>query len=160
MPTRILFVCLGNICRSPLAEGILKHLAASSPGVIEIDSAGTANYHSGEAPDHRTRKNAISHGVNLNDLRARQFQVSDFDNFELILVMDKNNYQDVLKLAKSESHRAKVHLFLAFCQHSSVHEMPDPYYGNEKDFEEVFQLTYGACEKLWNDCLKQQPLSL
>lgn len=145
---KILFVCLGNICRSPLAEGILLHLNEKQKLGWTIDSAGTANYHVGEAPDARTIKNAAKHGIDLKPLRARQFKAQDFEKFDFIFVMDTNNYQNVIQLSQKETQRKKVYLFLEYVSHTNLSEVPDPYYGTEQDFEEVFQLVYGACEKL------------
>lgn len=145
---RILFVCLGNICRSPLAEGVLRHLLKETPLQWTVDSAGTANYHVGEKPDSRTIKNAASHGVDLETLRARQFQTSDFDKFDLIYAMDKNNHRRLLSLAGSESDKAKVKLFLRDTLAGNFDEVPDPYYGGPEDFEAVFQLVNSACIKL------------
>ena len=145
---RILFVCLGNICRSPLAEGIMLHLNEKHNLNWHIDSAGTASYHIGEAPDPRTIKNASKNGVDLKSLRARQFVAEDFEFFDHILVMDRNNHRNVLALAGSREHEQKVRLFLEYTLHESGGEVPDPYYGTEKDFEHVFHLVMRACEKL------------
>jgi protein-tyrosine phosphatase len=145
---KILFVCLGNICRSPLAEGIMLHLNEKHDLKLEIDSAGTASYHIGEAPDDRTIANAKKNGVDLSKLRARQFSASDFDKFDFIYVMDKNNLKNVLSLAKNDSHKQKVSLFLDTLHPGENLEVPDPYYGTEKNFEEVFQLVYKACDHL------------
>jgi protein-tyrosine phosphatase len=144
---KILFVCLGNICRSPLAEGIMLHLKEKNKLNVVIDSAGTASYHIGEAPDSRTIANARKNGVDLSALRARQFSATDFDQFDHIYVMDKNNLKNVLSLAKNDNHRNKVKLLLNAAEHG-LSEVPDPYYGTEHDFEQVFQLVYRACEKL------------
>jgi protein-tyrosine phosphatase len=143
---KILFVCLGNICRSPLAEGILLHLNEKYDLKLEIDSAGTSNFHIGEAPDKRTIANAKKNGVDLSFLRARQFQENDFDSFDKIFVMDKSNFTNVITLAKNETHKNKVSLFLNTAFPNSDMEVPDPYYGTEKDFEDVFQLVYKASE--------------
>ena len=144
---KILFVCLGNICRSPLAEGIMLHLKQKHNLKLEIDSAGTANYHVGEAPDRRTIANAKKTGVDLSSLRARQFHVSDFDGFDSIYVMDKNNLRNVLSMAKTPTQKDKVELFLNTVYNGQNQEVPDPYYGTEDDFEAVFKLLYAACEK-------------
>jgi protein-tyrosine phosphatase len=148
MVTKILFVCLGNICRSPLAEGIMLHLVKQHGLSIQVDSAGTANYHIGEAPDRRTIQNAMNHGVNLTSLRARQFVKEDFESFDHIYVMDQNNYKTVLALCSSAEYKTKVDLFLNITSSGEQSEVPDPYYGSEKDFEKVFQLVYKTCEKL------------
>lgn len=151
--TKILFVCLGNICRSPLAEGIMLHLREKHNLDLIIDSAGTSDYHIGEAPDKRTIANAKKNGVDLSFLRARQFTKSDFENFDVILTMDKNNLKNVLSLAETKDHTQKVVLFLQSVYPALDHEVPDPYYGSEQDFEAVFQLVYRACETF---CLKFQ----
>jgi protein-tyrosine phosphatase len=143
---KILFVCLGNICRSPLAEGILLHLKEKHDLKLEIDSAGTSNYHIGEAPDKRTIANAKKNGVDLSFLRARQFHENDFDAFDKIFVMDKSNFTNVIALAKNETHKNKVSLFLNTAFPNTDREVPDPYHGTEKDFEDVFQLVYKASE--------------
>ena len=145
---KLLFVCLGNICRSHLAEGIILHLKDKHNLKLEVDSAGTASYHVGEAPDKRTVANAKKNGIDLSSLRARQFIVSDFDHFDKIYVMDNNNYENVVRLAKNESQKSKVSLFLDEDVEGTNVEVPDPYYGTEKDFEYVFQLVYKKCERL------------
>lgn len=147
---KILFVCLGNICRSPLAEGISLHLINKYKLNFKVDSAGTANYHIGEAPDKRTIKNAKKHGVDLSSLRARQFSVNDFDEFDAIFVMDKANLGNVLNLAKNNLQKNKVRLLLTAFGDGRLQEVPDPYYGDEALFEEVFQLVYNACLNLFN----------
>lgn len=143
---KILFVCLGNICRSPLAEGILLHLKEKHQLTIEIDSAGTSNYHIGEAPDPRTIANAKKNGIDLSFLRARQFHINDFESFDKIYVMDKSNFNNVIAMAKNIDHENKVELFLNSVYPNKNLEVPDPYYGTEKDFESVFQLVYSASE--------------
>ncbi len=145
---RILFVCLGNICRSPLAEGIMLHLKSKHDLKIEIDSAGTAPYHIGEAPDKRTIANAKKNSVDLTELRARQFKTTDFDEFDNILVMDLNNLKNVLALAKNNDQKQKVQLFLDTLHPGKSMEVPDPYYDNDAKFEEVFQLIYKTCQNL------------
>ncbi|MBK7667450.1 MAG: low molecular weight phosphotyrosine protein phosphatase [Sphingobacteriaceae bacterium] len=145
---KILVVCLGNICRSPLAEGILLHLVNEKKLALKIDSAGTSNYHIGEAPDARTTANARKHNIDLSTLRARQFVVEDFDAFDKIFVMDKSNLQNVLNLARNEEDKQKVDLFLNISQPNANMEVPDPYFGGEAGFENVFQLVWNASEKL------------
>jgi protein-tyrosine phosphatase len=143
---KILMVCLGNICRSPLAEGIMLKLIADNNLDISVDSAGTSNYHVGEQPDKRTINNAKKHGVDLSPLRARQFKASDFDQFDIIYVMDKSNRSNVLALAANEQHQQKVKLLLSEIDSNEVLEVPDPYFGGEQGFEDVFHLVYKACE--------------
>lgn len=143
-------VCLGNICRSPLAEGIMLKLIEEHRLNINVDSAGTSNYHIDEAPDRRTILNAAKHNIDLKPLRARQFKVSDFDEFDRIFVMDKSNLSNVMALAKSETHKAKVDLLLNASFPGEHREVPDPYFGGEQGFEDVFQMVYKACECIVN----------
>jgi len=145
---KILFVCLGNICRSPLAEGIMLHLNEKHQLGWTIDSAGTANYHVGEAPDRRTIANAKKNGVDLSPLRARQFKATDFREFDKIYVMDKSNLSNVLALAENETDIKKVDLLLNVSKPNAHAEVPDPYYGGEAGFEAVFKMVYEACEGL------------
>jgi protein-tyrosine phosphatase len=144
--TKVLMVCLGNICRSPLAEGILRVKAEKAGVPIEIDSAGTSNYHIGENPDKRTVANAHKHAVDVAKLKARQFSVSDFDEFDHIFVMDRSNYGDVLALARNDDDRRKVEMILNRVYPGSDMSVPDPYFGGEQGFENVFILLDKACD--------------
>lgn len=135
---KILMVCLGNICRSPLAHGIMEHLAKEKGVDWEIDSAGTGGWHKGEAPDARSIKVASSHGIDISAQRARQFEKADFDAFDQILVMDRENLQNVLSLASNELQHQKVKLLLG------EDIVPDPYWDNNL-FEPVFQLVEEGC---------------
>ncbi|MFN3942281.1 MAG: low molecular weight protein-tyrosine-phosphatase [Flavobacterium sp.] len=146
MPTKILMVCLGNICRSPLAEGILASKLPKEDFLV--DSAGTGNWHVGNPPDKRSIQVAKNHHVAIHQQKARQFKVSDFDTFDHIFVMDLQNYQDVLKLAPTISHAEKVKLLLDVLFPNEKVEVPDPYYGSERDFEQVYQLLNNACTVL------------
>lgn len=139
---KILMVCLGNICRSPLAEGILRHLAQQHGLNWEIDSAGTGSWHIGDPPDHRSVKVARRHGVDISGLRGRQFSVADFERFDHIYVMDLDNYRDVLRKAHSKAQQQKVQLLLANQQ-----EVPDPWY-DDALFEPVYNMIYAACERI------------
>jgi protein-tyrosine phosphatase len=139
-------VCLGNICRSPLAEGIMLKLIKENNINMRVDSAGTSNFHVNEAPDKRTIVNAAKHDVDLKPLRARQFKASDFEKFDQIYVMDKSNLSNVLALASSEEHKAKVDLLLNASNPGMNLEVPDPYFGGEQGFEDVFQMVYKACQ--------------
>lgn len=140
VPGNVLMVCLGNICRSPLAHGIFEHLAHSSN--LRVDSAGTANYHTGAAPDPRSIAIAKKNGIDIHQQKARQFVVEDFDHFDYIYVMDKSNYNNVLALARTDEDRVKVRLLLG------EEEVEDPYYGGTDGFSIVFDKIYHACEKI------------
>lgn len=141
---RVLMVCLGNICRSPMADGWLRRRIEEFGLKMEADSAGTAGYHIGERPDPRMRKWAKNYGVDLDELRARQFSADDFDRFDRIFVMDKSNYANVIRLARSESDRSKVALYLNELYPGEDREVPDPYYGTDHDFREVIELLDAA----------------
>ncbi len=147
---RILFVCLGNICRSPAAEGILKKMAADS-GVeskVFIDSAGTSAYHSGSLPDHRMIEHAKKRGYTLNS-RSRQIESStDFENFDLILTMDTSNYADVIKLDVHSKYAHKIKPVTQFCRIHSLNDVPDPYYSGSDGFELVLDILEDACEQI------------
>ncbi|MGZ3883938.1 MAG: low molecular weight protein-tyrosine-phosphatase [Bacteroidia bacterium] len=145
---KLLVVCLGNICRSPLAEGILLHLVKQKNLSLVVDSAGTSDYHVNEAPDARTIANAKKHNIDLSPLRARQFMQSDFDTFDRIYVMDKSNLRNVLQLARNAEDKNKVDLLLNASYPGKDLEVPDPYYGGEQGFENVFQMVYKACDEI------------
>ncbi len=153
---KILFVCLGNICRSPVAEGIMLHLIDTHKlhQKLYVDSAGTAGYHIGEAPDQRTQQNAKKNGVNLGKLRARKFESKDFDAFDKIYVMDESNFANVARMTKKKEHHAKIEHLLNVTHPGQNLPVPDPYYGGEQGFEDVFHLVYKACEKLIEPHLK------
>ncbi len=138
-------VCLGNICRSPLAEGILK--SKVDPSRILVDSAGTAGYHVGSSPDDRSIAVARKFQIDISQQRCRRFVIEDFDRFDHIFVMDQSNYQDVLELAQQESHIRKVRLILEETN-LDYEEVPDPYYGGESGFDHVYQLLDNACNVL------------
>ena len=138
---KILMVCLGNICRSPLADGLMRKKVQEHKLDVYVDSAGTANYHVGGAPDERMTQTARRKGVDISKLKARQFVVSDFDAFDIIYVMDKSNYQNVIDLARNENDIVKVKLILDELGYAaSIQEVPDPYYGGQDGFEHVFDL--------------------
>tara|TARA_R110002073_G_scaffold40547_5_gene115070 strand:- start:182498 stop:182953 length:456 start_codon:yes stop_codon:yes gene_type:complete len=141
--TRILMVCLGNICRSPLAEGILKSKVNSNR--IFVDSAGTGNYHVGGLPDKRSIAVASKNGLDITDQRCRQFSVRDFDHFDLIYVMDNSNKRDVLHLARNAEDEQKVHMILNEIFPNENVDVPDPYTGGESGFENVYQMLDKAC---------------
>lgn len=150
--TRILMVCLGNICRSPLAHGLLESKLPSDK--FKVDSAGTGDYHIGKAPDHRSISTAKAKGLDIANQKCRQFEVSDFDAFDIIYVMDQSNYENVLKLARSNDDAAKVKLILQDTPTSPPKEVPDPYWGNLQDFEEVYTLLDDACEKIAKNLIR------
>ncbi|TAF66968.1 MAG: low molecular weight phosphotyrosine protein phosphatase [Cytophagales bacterium] len=145
---RILFVCLGNICRSPLAEGIFNAMVAQSSLSHSCDSAGTAAYHIGELPDHRSRLIAQNNGITLTH-RARQIRLEDFSQFDYIIAMDRSNYQDIIALQKklSSPSQAQVVMMRQYDTASKHLDVPDPYYGTEKDFEEVYEILHRCLEK-------------
>ncbi|MDM3857672.1 MAG: low molecular weight phosphotyrosine protein phosphatase [Aphanizomenon gracile PMC649.10] len=150
MPYKLLFVCLGNICRSPSAENIMNHLIdqASLNNTILCDSAGTAGYHIGAAPDRRMSAAAENKlGFKLIG-QARQFQIRDFQEFDLILAMDCNNYDDILAVDRSGQYHSKVRLMCDFCSTHTLKEVPDPYYGGVEGFNQVIDLLMDACEGL------------
>jgi len=140
---KILMVCLGNICRSPLAEGILQSKVHSDS--IQVDSAGTAAYHVGELPDQRSIAVAKKYGIDLTKQRARKFSVKDFDTFDLIYAMDASNYQNILDLARNNEDEQKVKLILNEIDSESNSDVPDPYYGENDGFENVYQMLDTAC---------------
>ncbi|AYG60843.1 low molecular weight phosphotyrosine protein phosphatase [Rhizobium jaguaris] len=142
---RILFVCAGNICRSPLAEGIFRHLAAEArrSSEFEIDSAGTGGWHQGERPDRRSIAAAADHGVDISGQRARRIEVADFDRFDLILAMDQDNLKNLRKIAPADA-LGKLYLFNAFTLGSNK-DIPDPYYGGHEDFEAVYTKLLAGC---------------
>ncbi|WP_259068700.1 low molecular weight protein-tyrosine-phosphatase [Mucilaginibacter sp. X4EP1] len=138
---KILMVCLGNICRSPLAHGVLEHMANEQGLDWEVDSAGTGNWHVGEGPDRRSVRTAREHGVDISKQVCRQFKVSDFDDFDHIFVMDKNNLNDVLAQARNKADEQKVKLLL------SDKIVPDPYY-DDKQFEPVYTMIEAGCRSI------------
>ena len=148
---RILMVCLGNICRSPLADGLLRHKVTQRGLEWEVDSAGTANYHVGAPPDARMVDTARTKGFDISALRARQFSKEDFMRFDRIYVMDRSNYRNVIKAASSQEERDKVLFLLEHLFPGKEAEVPDPYYGTSKDFNDVFALVDEATNALLND---------
>ena len=137
---KILMVCLGNICRSPLADGILQQKIKENNLDVFVDSCGTSSYHIGQLPDERMMKTASDHGYDLSNLRARQFVKSDFSEFDLIYVMDASNYNNVIALTDLEEDKKKVKFFLNELHPNSNMAVPDPYFGGADGFEDVFKL--------------------
>ncbi len=146
---KLLFVCMGNICRSPTAHGIFRQLVLSEglAQQIEIDSAGTHAYHIGEQPDPRSIQTALSRGIDVSDLRARQVTEKDFAHYDLILAMDRDNLFNLLALCPDE-HADRVKLLLSFAADAGLDEVPDPYYGGSHGFEHVFDLVDTAARGL------------
>ena len=148
-PTRILFVCLGNICRSPTAEGVMRGLVreAGLDGQIEVESAGTAGYHVGDPPDPRSVAAAAERGVDL-DSRARQVSEADFNGFDLVVAMDRSNYEELRALAPDDESEERVRLLREFDPRSDGLDVPDPYYGGADGFEEVLDIVARSCAAL------------
>ncbi|MBN1478166.1 low molecular weight phosphotyrosine protein phosphatase [Candidatus Sumerlaeota bacterium] len=148
-PKRILFVCMGNICRSPAAEGVFLEMLRERGEAdgFEVDSAGTLDYHTGELPDPRMRRVGARRGYNF-DSRARHFTPCDFDRFDMIIAMDENNLHEIRSLDPRGRHREKVHLLCDFLVEPGPAEVPDPYYGGEEGFERCLDLIERACEGL------------
>ena len=151
----VLFVCLGNICRSPTAEGVFRHqLGIEAPGLaIEVDSAGTADYHIGEPPDLRSQRAAARRGIDIGGLRARQVVPADFARFDLILAMDRSNLRELEAMRPQNSH-ARLQLFLEYAPDLRRLEVPDPYYLDASVFEEVLDLSAAASRGLLADLQK------
>ncbi|MBC3759748.1 low molecular weight phosphotyrosine protein phosphatase [Hyunsoonleella sp. SJ7] len=144
--TRILMVCLGNICRSPLAEGILRSKLPTQG--FEVDSAGTAAYHIGSSPDRRSVAVGKKYGIDITHLRGRQFEKRDFDDFDLIYAMDDSNFRNIIKMARNDKDIAKVKLILNEIAPGENLSVPDPYYGGDQGFENVYQMLDEACETI------------
>jgi len=139
-------VCLGNICRSPLAEGILK--AKIDTDKVQVDSAGTGGWHIGELPDSRSIDIAKKHGLDITDQRGKKFSAYDFETYDYIFVMDNSNYRDVIRMANNDSEKQKVRLILDEIFPGENVDVPDPYYGGDHGFENVYQMLDQACEKI------------
>ena len=157
MAYKLLFVCLGNICRSPSAENIMNHLIkeAALGDKIICDSAGTSGYHVGATPDRRMSTAAAKRGIKLLG-RSRQLQASDLAKFDLILAMDRENYRDILYLDREGKYEDKVALMCQFAKNYSVKEVPDPYYGGQAGFDKVIDLLLDSCEGLLEHIVSSQ----
>lgn len=156
MAEKILMVCLGNICRSPTAEGILRQKAEQRGVALEIDSAGTGGWHAGEQPDPRAQAAAKKRGIDISYQRARQLTASDFDNFDRIYVMDESNYQNALMLARNIEHRQKVKMILDEVYPGKRMPVPDPYFGGEQGFDHVYDLLSEATDAILDDIENKQ----
>lgn len=157
-PVRILFVCMGNICRSPTAEGVFRAEVAKAglSDAIRTDSAGTHDYHIGEPPDPRSVKAAAARGVDISDLRARQVTRVDFSSFDYVLAMDAQNHQALMRLCKADA-QGCVKMFLDFAPETRTREVPDPYYGGPDGFEHVLDLCEAASKGLLGHLRANQP---
>lgn len=146
---KVLFVCMGNICRSPTAEGVFRQLIEQHGLThrVTTDSAGTHAYHIGEPPDQRAQATALSRGLDISDLRARRVAVDDFDEFDYVLAMDSENYSLLFEQCP-DTYREKLNLFLNFAPELNITEVPDPYYGGKRGFENVFDMVEAASEGL------------
>ena len=143
---KILMVCLGNICRSPLAEGILSHKTKHLN--VSVDSAGTAAYHVGELPDKRSIEIASKYNIDLSNQRARQFSRKDFEDFDIIYAMDTNNYAHLISLSETKKEQEKIRLILNEINPSACESVPDPYYGIGNGFQIVYDMLDKACDKI------------
>ncbi|MGF1591366.1 MAG: low molecular weight protein-tyrosine-phosphatase [Pleurocapsa sp.] len=157
MTYKLLFVCLGNICRSPSAENIMNHLIkeAGLSAKITCDSAGTSGYHIGASPDRRMNVAASKRGIELQG-KSRKLKSADLQHFDLILAMDRENYQDILYFDREGKYEAKVRLICEFATQKTAQEIPDPYYGGQDGFDEVIDLLFDACTGLLDYVVNSQ----
>lgn len=151
---KLLMVCLGNICRSPIAEGLMKVKLKNAGLEYMVDSAGMLSSHAGEAPDHRAIEAGNNHGVDISTKVARKFSKNDFEKFDFIFAMDESVYEEVISLAKTEDQKNKVNVFLDFADWNETSNVPDPYYGTQSDFEDVYQLIDVASDKIVEKFMK------
>ncbi|NQV73902.1 low molecular weight phosphotyrosine protein phosphatase [bacterium] len=159
---RVLFVCLGNICRSPLADGVfdsIVHEHGQSEKIF-VDSAGTSGWHVGDPPDKRMRQAAAQHGVSIGHLEGRQFVKADLETFDYIFAMDKSNLDDILALDATGTLGHKVRLFREFDPEPGDYQVPDPYYGGPEGFEEVFQMVERTARMLFHRIAEEHQLSV
>jgi protein-tyrosine phosphatase len=152
----ILMVCLGNICRSPLAEGIMKKKLKDHGVEAFVDSAGTAAYHAGEQPDLRSIAVAIKNGIDISNQRARKFRVEDFDKFDRIYAMDESNFYDLKRIARNQSDVQKLELILNIVHPEENFSVPDPYYGGNDGFDKVFSMLETACDNIASDLAQKK----
>lgn len=152
--TKILMVCLGNICRSPLAEGIMRQKIEERNLHAEVRSSGTSNYHENDPADPRTISTARRHGLDITRHRASQFGIKDFDRYDMIFVMDKSNYQNVTRLARNDNDRRKVRMIMNMTTAGKNTDVPDPYYSGNDGFELVYSMLDEACDMIANEIEK------
>lgn len=154
--TKVLFVCMGNICRSPTAEGVFRHITKQRnfSDIIETDSAGTHAYHVGDPPDRRAQAAALDRGIDISDLRARRVCPEDYEQFDLILAMDRDNHE-ILVGQSPQDKTDRIKLFLDYAKDVAESEVPDPYYGGPRGFERVFDMIESASEGLLDKILQK-----
>ena len=152
----VVFVCMGNICRSPTAEGVFRHVVKQKDmsDVIRVDSAGTHAYHIGESPDPRSQSTAKLYGIDLSSQCARQITAEDFETFDYIIAMDTDNFENLKLVANDTAQLSRLHLFMSFAKGWDNSEVPDPYYGGGNGFERVFDMVQSASEGLIEHILK------
>lgn len=156
MMIKVLMVCLGNICRSPLAAGILRDKFEKNGIDAQVDSAGTGNYHTGEGADPRSIDVATRNNIDIYSHAARQFRTTDFDDYDLIYAMDAANYQSILKLARNEADRKKVRMLMNEVLPNENMDIPDPYFGGKNGFDMVFDMIDKACDKITSRIIENQ----
>lgn len=158
---KVMFVCMGNICRSPTAHGVFRKLVEDEgyADEIYIESSGTHAYHVGEPPDSRAQQTALGRGLDLSDLRAQRIKDTDFEHFDYILPMDRDNYE-ILLSSSSPDHHHKIRMFLSFAASLSSKEVPDPYYGGPGGFEQVFDMVEAGSRGLLQDIIEKHKLTL
>lgn len=156
----VLFVCMGNICRSPMAEGVFRHHVqeAGLEHAFEIDSAGTIGYHTGSPPDYRAQTTTIMCGIDISEQRSRKLSLNDFETYDYILAMDLDNYRDMISAAP-KSHGERITLFLSHHMSAPTEEVPDPYYGGDDGFELVYDLVDGAAKGLLKTIINTHKLT-
>lgn len=156
---KVLFVCLGNICRSPTAEGMFRHLLeqAGLNATIDTDSAGTGSWHVGHPPDARATAAAAARGIDISDLRARQFRAEDLSQFDYVIAMDRNNLADMQASAQGKPEEARPVMISQFSQRFTGQDVPDPYYGGSDGFERVLDMLEDCCHGLLRELRKQLP---
>jgi protein-tyrosine phosphatase len=161
-PIKVVFVCLGNICRSPLAEGVFRSIVMKhgQQDVFVVDSAGTSAWHIGSAPDARMCQTAVKNGLSIAQLKGRQFQKEDLERFDYIFAMDKNNLNDILSLDEKGTFSAKVRLFREFDPDPDNYQVPDPYYGGEKGFDDVYSMVERTSRTLFHRLAEEYRLSI
>ena len=159
-PVRILFVCLGNICRSPLAEGVFRKLVEERglSEYFDIDSAGNGSWHIGESPDDRMQKTAREHGITLGHQTARRVTPADLDEYDHVLVMDNKNRRRMRQVDGHDTHEQKIQLFRSFDPEPGDMEVPDPYFGGEDGFEHVYRIVERTAERLLDQLVEQHDI--